>query len=326
MPTCNLSETMHNKWSQASGNKMVDLYSAAVDNYSRAALQSSGYFNFLKGGRSGMGPSTSVLKLCLAFRMSNPSKIARLVDDVLVVAGVSTHVSHLEGEQVFGLAKRKLDLPPGDESDSHRHDRVNYSVPKLSKKGSPGQSRIALSVPSNANMGRSAKASSSHGEVVRTRTGLPVIESSCANLMSWRIEHISPSSLDLCRGHSASGVKCNAKIAKYRCAIAAPTFNGIQCLRKSRETEQMQFWFCLGKLQACIKDTRSRSIVHYLVLPSAWPIQRGTNLTQAEVDDFEASGFSLCSGVAELIRAESGLPSEVLSDVVSNPLSSIVDV
>ena len=38
MPTCNLSETMHNKWLQASGNKMVYLYSATVDDYSRAAL------------------------------------------------------------------------------------------------------------------------------------------------------------------------------------------------------------------------------------------------------------------------------------------------
>ena len=239
MPTCNLSETMHNKWLQASGNKMVDLYSTTVDDYSRAALQSSGYFNFLKGGRGGTGPSTSVLKLRLASRMSNPSKIARLVDDVSVVAGVNTRVPHLEGERVFGSAKRKLDLRPGDETNSHRHDRVNYSVPKLSKKGSPGQSRIALSVHSNANMGRSAKASSSHGGVVRTKTGLPVLESSCANLMSWRIERLSPSSLDLCRGHSASGVKCNAKIAKYRHAVAAPTFNGIQRLQKSRETKQM---------------------------------------------------------------------------------------
>ena len=230
IPTCNLSKTMHNKWLQASGNKMVDLYSATVEDYSRAALQPSGYFNFLKGGRGGMGPSTSVLKLHLASRMSNPSKIARLVDDVSIVAGINTRVPHLEGERVFGSAKRKLDLPPGDETDSHRHDRVNYSVPKLSKKGSPSQSRIALSVPSNANMGRSAKASSSHGGVVRTKTGLPVFELSCANLMSWRIERISSSSLDLCRGHSASGVKCNAKIAKYRRAVAAPTFNGIQRL------------------------------------------------------------------------------------------------
>ena len=222
---------------------MVDLYSATVDDYNKVALQSSGYFNFLKGGRSGTGQSTSVLKLRLASQISNPLKIAKLVDDVSDVAGLNTRVPHLEGERVFGSAKRKLDLPPGDETDSHRHDRVNYSVSKLSKKGSPNQSRIALLVPSNAHSGRSAKASSSHARVVRTKIGFPIIELSCANMMSWRIECISASSLDLCRGHSTSGVKCNAKIAKYRRVVVAPTFNGIQRLQKSRETEQMQFWF-----------------------------------------------------------------------------------
>ena len=176
MPTCNLSETMHNKWLQASGNKMVDLYSATVDDYSRAALQSSRYFNFLKGGRSGTRPSTSVLKLRLASQISNPSKIAKLVDDASDVVGVNTRISHLEGERVFGSAKRKLDLPPGDETDSHRHDCVNYSVPKLSKKGSPSQSWIALSIPSNAHSGYLAKASSSHAGVILTKTGLDVLE------------------------------------------------------------------------------------------------------------------------------------------------------
>ena len=78
-----------------------------------------------------------MLKLQLASRISNPSKIAKLVDDVSDVAGLNTHVPHLEGERVFGSAKRKLDLPPGDKTDSHRHNRVNYSVSKLSKKGSP---------------------------------------------------------------------------------------------------------------------------------------------------------------------------------------------
>ena len=52
MPTCNLSKTVHNKWLQASGNWMVDLYSATVDDYNRAALQSMGYYVFLKGGQN----------------------------------------------------------------------------------------------------------------------------------------------------------------------------------------------------------------------------------------------------------------------------------
>ena len=45
MPTCNLSETVHNKWLQASGNKMIDVYHATLDDLTRAALQSLFYFN-----------------------------------------------------------------------------------------------------------------------------------------------------------------------------------------------------------------------------------------------------------------------------------------
>ena len=50
-------------------------------------------------------------------------------------------MSHLEGETIFGSAKRKLDLPPGDDNDSHRHDRVNYLIPNLGKGVSPSQVR-----------------------------------------------------------------------------------------------------------------------------------------------------------------------------------------
>ena len=93
--------------------------------------------------------------------------------------------------------------------------------------------------------------------------------------MDWRIERISPSSLKLCRGHSANGSNCNAKIAKYRRVVAASTFTGIQRREKSRDTQQMQFWFCPGKLQACVKETRFRSILHYPTLPLVWPVKLG---------------------------------------------------
>ena len=61
----------------------------------------------------------------------------KLLDHVAVEAGLNTRVPHLEGETIFGSAKRKLDLPPGDDSDSHRHDRVNYSISNLDKGVSP---------------------------------------------------------------------------------------------------------------------------------------------------------------------------------------------
>ena len=72
----------------------------------------------------------------------------------------------------------------------------------------------------------------------------------------------------------------------------------------------MQFWFCPRKFQACIKDSRSRSIVHFPALPLVWPIMSGTNLTQAEVAEFEASGFSFSTGEKNLSSVHPGLPLE----------------
>ena len=204
VPTCNLSETVHNKWLQASGNKMVDLYSAMVDDYSRAALQSTAYFNFLKGGRSRTSPSTSILRLRVAARIANPSRVAKAVEDVSCATDLNTRVPHLEGEKVFGSAKQKLDLPPGDASDSHWHDRVNYNIPKLSRTASPFQCRSALSGHRGPGGSDVAHGSTSEEQLTRAKCGSPIIESSCADSMAWRIERISPTSSVLCSSHSAN--------------------------------------------------------------------------------------------------------------------------
>jgi hypothetical protein len=57
MPNCNLAESFHNKWLQASGNKGGDFYVTTVDDYIRAFLQVVTYHQFLKGGAGGDGPS-----------------------------------------------------------------------------------------------------------------------------------------------------------------------------------------------------------------------------------------------------------------------------
>ena len=249
-----------------------------------------------------------------------------LSDDV----GLNTRVPHLEGERVFGSAKQKLDLPLRDDGDSHHHDRVNFSVPKLSKRASLGQCHAALKSPdvaSTQDFVKSTVSSTSRPLLVRTKNGHSIVESPCTNLMDWRIERISPSSLELCRGHSANGSNCNAKIAKYRRAVAAPTFTGIQRRGKSRDTQQMQFWFCPEKLQACVKETQFRSILHYPTLPLVWPVKLGTSLSQAEVDGFEASGFVLASVVIDVPCAEVAMPPQQSLPLSSHGLSSsAVDV
>jgi hypothetical protein len=63
IPSCNLAESVHNKWFQASGNKGSVLYVATVDDYIRAFLQIIAYYQFLNGGIGGDGPSKEELKL-----------------------------------------------------------------------------------------------------------------------------------------------------------------------------------------------------------------------------------------------------------------------
>jgi hypothetical protein len=117
---------------------MTDLYDATLDEYCRAALQSTCYHNFLKGLGCGTGPNQKVLKLRSATRSGDPKQIAQAVSDLSSDAGLNSRVPHLEGESIFGSAKKKLDLPLGDDSDSHHHDRVNFSTPKLGRHMSLG--------------------------------------------------------------------------------------------------------------------------------------------------------------------------------------------
>ena len=68
MPSCNLAETVHNKWMQASGKNGGDLYVAAVDDCVGAFLQVVGYHHFINEGAAGNGPGVEELRLRNALR------------------------------------------------------------------------------------------------------------------------------------------------------------------------------------------------------------------------------------------------------------------
>jgi hypothetical protein len=51
MPSCNLAESMHYKWSQQSGNRGSDFYIATVDDFIWALMQVVRYYQYLKGDR-----------------------------------------------------------------------------------------------------------------------------------------------------------------------------------------------------------------------------------------------------------------------------------
>jgi hypothetical protein len=55
MLSCNLSETVHNKWLQESSNHGNDLFAATCDDKIRAVMQMTNYRAYFKGKSIGTG-------------------------------------------------------------------------------------------------------------------------------------------------------------------------------------------------------------------------------------------------------------------------------
>ena len=92
---------------------------------------------------------------------------------------------------MFGSAKRKLDLPPRDDSNFYHHDCVNFNVPKLMKRASASQCCTALMLPTvftTEDLAMPIALSTSRSGPVWSRNGFPIVESLCTNLMDLRIE------------------------------------------------------------------------------------------------------------------------------------------
>ena len=194
---------------------MIDVYHATLDDLTRAALQSLFYFNYLRGGPSGTGPSKSELQLHLASRKGNSGRIVKLLEKGTAKAGVNTRVPHLEGETVFGMTKQKLDLSPGDESDSHCYNRVNYCIPMVGRGMSLAQTWNVLTASTifghSPGSVKSCTPQFISGKSRRTLTvqlardhpqaltvsGLLVLESAYSDPTQWQIERISSDAIDV---------------------------------------------------------------------------------------------------------------------------------
>jgi len=85
------------------------------------------YRAYLKGHASGSGLSEGELKLRVARRSGDPKKIVEALNTLPGAQDIGSRIPHLEGEEIFGSTKRRLDVPTDGEGDSHRPDKVNFS-------------------------------------------------------------------------------------------------------------------------------------------------------------------------------------------------------
>ena len=78
MPTCNLAETMDNKWLEQFGNKMTCLYEATVDDLICAFMHITNYKSWLRGATS-KGRDSASLKLKDVTWCGDPKLLANVM-------------------------------------------------------------------------------------------------------------------------------------------------------------------------------------------------------------------------------------------------------
>ena len=289
MPSCNLAETVHNKWLQQSGKRGNDLYVATVDDYVRAFMQVVAYYQYLNGERAGSGPGKEELLMRVAQRTAqrsgNPKSLHQALANMPGAEGFCTRDPHLEGEEVFLSLKRKPDLPPGSEFDSHRPDKINISSEDDTKQEAPEDLQdnpIQLETPTT----------------VKAVDHVKAVQETTCNEREWHIARLPKTSAKACFAQQAiTKKKCVAKIVQNGKSTVAPTYTGMMENYKKNKLEQMLFFFCNDDIERCVKGTRRKWVVARPAVPDIWPIKLGTNLTQKEILDLENAGFRLAPHV-----------------------------
>jgi hypothetical protein len=162
MSICNLAKSIHNKWRQASGNTGGDLYVATVDDYIQTFLQVVAYPQFFKSGVGSDGPSKKNLSFDALNVVLNVLVTLlfcrRFFSTCMAGSNYVLVVPPLEGAEVLGSHKRKLDTPIGADDETHRPDTLNFSRPHVAQRttkshASPlptiveGSSQIVFEVP-----------------------------------------------------------------------------------------------------------------------------------------------------------------------------------
>ena len=101
---------------------MTCLYEATVDDMIHAFFQITNYRGWLKGRLDGKGPDSASLKLKAVARCGDPKILVDPMKSYLGAEIAKTKDCALEGSELFGSTKRKLNL--------HQPDKVNYSIPR----------------------------------------------------------------------------------------------------------------------------------------------------------------------------------------------------
>ncbi|MGH2414804.1 MAG: hypothetical protein ACRDEA_14165, partial [Microcystaceae cyanobacterium] len=282
------------------------MYVATIDDYVRAFMQVVAYYQYLNGDKAGTGPGKEELLLPVAQRTAqrtaqrsgNPKSLHQALANMPGAQGFCTREPHLQGEEVFLSLKRKPDLPPGSEFDSHRPDKISISRPRVMPR--LGGARFHdLTSEGDAQQEATEDLHDISFQPEITTTLPPVehvkaVQETACNECTWHIARLPKTSAKACFAQEAiTKKKCVARIVHDGKSTAAPTYTGMMINYKKNKQEQMQFFFCNDDIERCVKGTRRKWVVSKPAIPEVWPVKIGTNLIEKEILDLENAGFRL---------------------------------
>ena len=256
MPSCNLAESIYNKWLQASGNSSGDLYVATVDDFVQGFLQVVNYYQFLKGDVGGTCPTKKELKLRLAKRRAKQTGNHLVLEDPMMdMPGAEefcTRVPRMVGEKVFGSMKRKVGLPLGCEKESPRPDKVNFSHPCGSGRAVRTRSTnmpIILE-EEDSNVQEVAPPAPHADDVLPSPTHegwishVSAVEEPRVNMKEWYIARLPKTSAKCCWAQRAvTKKKCTKRIVRGAKSTPAPTYTGLWHNTRRNVKESTEFFF-----------------------------------------------------------------------------------
>jgi hypothetical protein len=104
------------------------------------------YYHFKKGGPSNQRLNRNELLLHKATQSNDSKQLANAILKYALVSSITTRITHMEGEKIFGSCKWKPNLLSRTEGDLHRYDHVNFSRPRVNTH--IGKSHVQIEQPS----------------------------------------------------------------------------------------------------------------------------------------------------------------------------------
>ena len=193
----------------------------------------------MRGGSTGKGHDSTSLKLKVAAMCGDPKLLADAMKSYPGLEDLNTRDCALEGSELFRSTKQKFDLLPGVDCDSHRPDKVNYSIPRPNTRVRRACIEESL-------------VSTEHG-VAHT---ISMLETDCSS-SHWHIARLLANSAKRCWAMQANTrTLCNAKIGTGKHGTPTPMYKGLKEEYRSTNNVEYKFWFCLDDIKRCVSGNK----------------------------------------------------------------------